>query len=139
MFFKKKNLPSKYFLSFSFFFDFFLFLFSTNKCFRGGKKRKRKKKREMHLFFFALSLIILATSVAYAAATDLQSAQHVLGFMANSASLVLERRQVTECARVPAGALFCERSCGPLFTACVIATNCYLPSLGQTCCANAGN
>lgn len=93
----------------------------------------------MHLFFFALSLIILTTSVAYAAATDLQSAQHVLGFMANSASLVLERRQVTECARVPAGALFCERSCGPLFTACVIATNCYLPSLGQTCCANAGN
>ena len=90
----------------------------------------------MHPFFFTLSFI-LATSGAYAPA-NLQSAQHVLGFMANSAGLVVERRQATECAKVTPGASFCERSCGPLFTACVIATNCYLPTLGQTCCANAG-
>lgn len=96
----------------------------------------------MHLFYFALSSSILATnSVAYAAAAaaaaDLQSAQHALAFMPNY-GLAVERRQVTECASVERGPRFCERSCGPLFTACVIDTSCYLPTLGQTCCANAG-
>lgn len=107
---------------------------------RPGKK-DRKKKKKMLLFFFALSSSILATkSVAYAAAAaaaDLQSARHVLAFMPNY-GLAVERRQVIECASVEPGPLFCERSCGPLFTSCVTAESCYVPSLGQTCCENAG-
>lgn len=85
----------------------------------------------MHLYF-AISIILARV----ASAADLQSAQHVLGFMGSS-GLVVER-QVIECAKVDLGPRFCERSCGPLFASCVIATKCYLPSLGQTCCANSG-
>lgn len=92
----------------------------------------------MHLLLFALSFI-LSTGVAYAAAAaaGLQSAHHVLDFMAFSADpVVLERRQDTECVRVTYGDRFCERSCGSLFTACVSTVTCYAPSLGQSCCAD---
>lgn len=106
---------------------------------KGIEAETTKKKEKMHLFFFALSSSILAiNTVAAAAAADLQSARHVLASMPKNYGLAIERRQGTECSRVEPGPDFCERSCGPLFTACVLYDSCYLPSLGQTCCANAG-
>lgn len=97
----------------------------------------------MHFFFFALSSSIFASNtVAYAAAAaaaaDLQIGRYALASMPKNYGLAIERRQETEGLRVEPGPSFCERSCGPLFTACVVEDSCYLPSLGQTCCANAG-
>lgn len=87
---------------------------------KGIEAETTKKKKKMHLFFFALSSSILAiNTVAAAAAADLQSARHVLASMPKNYGLAIERRQETECSRVEPGPDFCERSCGPLFTACV--------------------
>lgn len=98
----------------------------------------------MHLFFALSSSILAINTVAYAAAAaaaaaaNLQSAKHVRSGLQPNDRLAIERRQKTECSKVDLGPNFCERSCGPLFTACVTYTNCYIPSLGQTCCQNGG-
>lgn len=131
------------FMPFVWYFSPFVF-YPFNQCEgkRGIETETAERKKKMHLFFALSSSILAINTVAYAAAAaaaaNLQSAKHVRSSLQPNDRLAIERRQKIECSRVDLGPNFCERSCGPLFTACAVDTSCYAPSLGQTCCQNGG-